>query len=66
MCCGAGGCWRGVTRCSATSAGAWRGVASLVLGSGEEWCWGVAGLLCGWAVVRSGAGASRGFSDVGQ
>ena len=37
--------------------GQWRGVvlgcrrASLVLGSGEEWCWGVAGLLCGADVV---------------
>jgi len=52
------GQWRGVVL--------GRGVASLVLGSGEEWCWGVAGLLWCWAVVRSGAGALRGFCGVGQ
>ena len=30
--------------------------ASLMLGSDEEWCWGMAGLLWCWAVARGGGG----------
>ena len=51
-------------RCNLCWAVAWRGVASLVLGSNEKWCWGVAWPVCCWALTRSGAGASRGFAGL--